>query len=313
MQILVTGCCGFIGSHISKNLLDKRYVVIGVDNLNNYYDVAVKEKNKALLCEFSNFTFIKDDFCNVNFDHYDIDYVIHLAGYAGVRYSIENPATYFENNIMQSIVLLQKCVKHNVKKFVFASSSSVYGNIKAESFQEDMVCNQMVSPYACSKKCLEELCSTFSNIYGLQTVALRFFTVYGPRGRPDMAPYKFIYNIVNEIPIYMYGDGSSMRDYTYIDDIVNGVIQATFIESSNPFTILNLGNNNPCSLIDFISLCEKVCMKQAIVITKDMHPSDVKYTCANIDKAINEINYKPSISLHEGLTKLHLWITNNKI
>lgn len=309
MSILVTGCAGFIGSHYSEFLLKKNIIVIGIDNLNDYYDVSLKQENINLLKKYSNFTFFKYDIRNISqlshvFSSFTISKVIHLASMAGVRYSLKNPQTYIDNNITGMINILQLCVQFNVKKLIYASSSSVYGNLpfKRPFTESDATPYNNQSPYASSKFCMEVFANTYFNLYNLSSIGLRFFTVYGPRGRPDMAPFKFIHSILNDKTIVQYGDGSSMRDYTYIDDIVNGIFNAS--NSNVGCDVFNLGNNNPCSLTNFIKTCELVCNKKAIVHIQNSVLGDVDYTCADIQKSKLILNYSPKISLFVGLSNL---------
>lgn len=305
MKILVTGCCGFIGSHTCEKLLQLDYDVVGIDIMNDYYDVRIKEKNLEILNKYSNFKFYKEDICNTKkISEFKPDKVCHLASMAGVRYSIKNPSLYEKINIGGFINILEECVKNNVKQVVFASSSSVYGLNKKLPFCEEDVIDSCNSPYACSKLSMEIFAKTYSQLYDLKIIGLRFFTVYGPRGRPDMAPYKFIKNIYEEKEIEKYGDGNSTRDYTYIDDIVNGIIASIDNKKDSLFEIYNLGNNKSVNLNDFIKLCEQVVNKTAKIITKQNQLGDVPHTCASIDKAKKDLDYNPQIELKEGLKRL---------
>lgn len=302
MKILVTGCCGFIGSHTCEKLLNLGHDVVGIDIMNDYYDVKIKERNLGILNKYPNFKFYKEDICDTKkISEFKPEKVCHLASMAGVRGSIKNPSLYEKINIGGFINILEECMKTNVKQLVFASSSSVYGLTKTVPFKENMLIDTCNSPYACSKISMEIFAKTYHQLYGLKCIGLRFFTVYGPRGRLDMAPYKFINNISKGIPIEKFGDGTSSRDYTFIDDIVEGIISALNNEKNRNFEIYNLGNSHPINLNDFISICEEVVGKKAIVIQKDNQLGDVSHTYACIEKAYNDLNYKPQISLKEGL------------
>jgi UDP-glucuronate 4-epimerase len=315
VKILVTGCAGFIGSHVCEKLMkDKENIVIGIDNINDYYDVKQKFKNLEILKNISennykNFTFIKEDIVETNLiEELKPDKVCHLAAMAGVRYSIENPKIYARVNIEGFINLLNQSVKVNVKNFVYASSSSVYGLNEKVPFSEDddiVSCN---SPYAASKRAKEVFAKTYNQLYGMPLIGLRFFTVYGPRGRPDMAPYKFLKAIMDGTEFKKYGDGSSMRDYTYIDDIVSGIISALENKNNLSCEIFNLGNSDPVSLNTFINTCEKVSNKKALYKTIENQLGDVPKTYADIKKAKKLLDYDPKTNLEDGLRKTYEWL-----
>jgi len=303
MTILITGVAGFIASHTAEKLLKLNYQVIGIDNLNDYYDPKLKQQNLNILNKYQNFIFEKDDIVTSKcIDKYKPHKVIHLAAMAGVRYSLENPTLYCRVNIEGTVNLLEQSKNNNVELFVYASSSSVYGNMSGE-FKEERQLNPPESIYAATKRSKEMMADLYYRLYGLRVIGLRFFTVYGPRGRPDMAPRKFMERILNDIPIDKYGNGYSYRDYTYIDDIVDGIIKSLFSDLNNE--ILNLGNNQTHSLNSFINTMEKVCQKKAIINQKGKQPGDVNGTNANIDKSKKLINYNPQTSLKEGLTKIY--------
>ena len=315
MKILVTGCAGFIGSHVSEKLLKQGYDVFGIDNLIDYYDINQKLENLEVLKKYDNFEFKKEDIVNTNIiNEIKPDKICHLASMAGVRYSIENPDIYIDVNIGGFINLLEQAVKNKVLNFVYASSSSVYGLNKTIPFSEDdriLTCN---SPYAASKRSMELFANTYNQLYNLPLIGLRFFTVYGPRGRPDMAPYKFLNAIYSGKHFDKYGDGTSMRDYTYIDDIVNGIISS--LESDiKTSEIFNLGNSSPVSLNKFIETCEKVTGKKANFKQLGNQLGDVPVTYANISKAKELINYEPQVDLEDGLKRTFEWLVekNNKI
>jgi UDP-glucuronate 4-epimerase len=305
-KILVTGCAGFIGSHTCEFLLKRGDTILGLDILNDYYDISLKERNLEILKRYPNFSFIKDDIKTTNvISEFKPEKVIHLASMAGVRYSLENPLLYETTNIGGFINILEECRKNNVKHIVYASSSSVYGLNTKVPFSEDDPIEKCNSPYACSKLCMEYYAKTYNQLYNLSNIGLRFFTVYGPRGRPDMAPYLFLNAIKNNIKFKKFGDGTSSRDYTYIDDIVSGIIGATDNENNIKCKIYNLGNSSPVSLNEFIETCEKVTNKKAIFEQCSEQLGDVQHTYADISKAKNDLNYDPKTSLEEGLQNFY--------
>ena len=305
-KILVTGCAGFIGSHLCEFLLKRGDKVIGIDNINDYYEICIKNKNIELLKKYSNFTFKKEDICDAKIiSEVKPDKIVHLASMAGVRYSIENPLIYDKVNIGGFINILQESVKNEVKHLVYASSSSVYGLNKKVPFSEDDPIKTCNSPYACSKMAMELFGKTYYQLYGLTNIGLRFFTVYGPRGRPDMAPYKFMKAIKDGKEFKKYGKGNSSRDYTYIDDIVEGIVGALDNKKDVKCEIYNLGNSFPVSLNEFISLCEKVSNKKAIYKEIEEQLGDVPHTYADITKAKKDLGYEPKVKLEEGLRNLY--------
>tara|TARA_A100001015_G_scaffold321162_1_gene450505 strand:- start:1750 stop:2685 length:936 start_codon:yes stop_codon:yes gene_type:complete len=306
-KILVTGCAGFIGSHVCQYLLKNEYSIYGIDNLNSYYDVKKKEKNLQILNQYPNFTFKKDDICDTQvITEWKPYKVIHLASMAGVRYSIENPALYEKINIGGFIHIMEECVKNKVKHVIYASSSSVYGLNTKVPFSEDDQIKTCNSPYACSKMAMELFAKTYYQLYGITNIGLRFFTVYGPRGRPDMAPYKFLTSIKNGEQFKKFGDGTSSRDYTYIDDIVSGIVAAIENKKDIQCEIYNLGNSSPVSLNKFIEICEKVTKMKALYEEVPNQLGDVPHTYADISKAKRDLDYEPKTSLEEGLRKLYL-------
>lgn len=305
MKILVTGCAGFIGSHTCERLLKDNYEVIGLDNLDDYYDVSLKYTNLNLLKKYQQFTFIRDDIRTTNvINDCKPEKIIHLASMAGVRYSIQNPHVYVSVNIDGFINILEQAKTVNVKQIVYASSSSVYGLNSKVPFSESDPIVSPNSPYASSKKAMELFAQTYSQLYNLNIIGLRFFTVYGPRGRPDMAPYKFLNAIKNELQFYKYGDGSSSRDYTYIDDIIDGVIASMHNTKKVKCEIYNLGNSSPITLNDFIKTCESVVNKKAKYIELENQLGDVQHTFADISKAQNDLGFFPKTKLHDGLKKM---------
>ncbi len=312
-KIIVTGCTGFIGSHLSIFLLNNNYIIYGIDNMNDYYDIKIKENNLALLNKYDNFKFYKDDIQNTKIISKIKPYkVIHLASMAGVRSSIDNPLIYSNVNINGFINILEECVKNNVKSIIYASSSSVYGLNKKVPFNEEDKIESCNSPYACSKMAMELYAKTYSQLYGISTIGLRFFTVYGPRGRPDMAPYKFMNAVIKGEKFKKYGTGLSSRDYTYIDDIVQGIYGA-FINKNNVICeVYNLGNSSPVSLNEFISLIEKVTNKKAIFDQIEEQLGDVPHTYADISKAKKDLDYEPKVTLENGLKYLYDYLNLKK-
>ena len=310
MKILVTGGAGFIGSHIINHLLNETdYEVICVDNFDDYYDVNIKEGNIAPFLENPRFKLYRLDICdsdgmNKIFIQEKPDKIIHLAGLAGVRESLKKPDLYEKVNVDATKNLLELSKKHDIKNFVFASTSSVYGNQKKVPFSEDDSV-EPISPYGQTKLDVEKIARS----YNMPITCLRFFTVYGPSGRPDMAPYKFTDLIYRGQPIPKFGDGTSERDYTYIDDIVQGVISA--LEKDLPFEIINIGNNQTISLNDFIQLIEKLLGKKALIDQLPMQPGDVDITYADITKAEKFLDYKPTTSVEEGMKKFIDWYIAN--
>ena len=316
MKILVTGCCGFIGSHLCEALLQlnnyKHYGIIeilGIDNMNDYYDSVLKLKNLKIIqtvarqFDYQNFMFMQKDIRNMKcITEWKPDIVIHLAAMAGVRYSTQNPTLYSDVNINGFINIIEQCRLIGCR-LIYASSSSVYGLNKKVPFSEEDLIEKCNSPYAASKLAKEIFAKMYSQLYGIETIGLRFFTVYGPRGRPDMAPFIFLDRISKGLPIDKYGDGNTMRDYTYISDIVNGIISCITFKMENKFEIFNLGNENPITLNQFISVCEHVTGKNAIINNKDNQLGDIPVTYADISKAKRLLNYNPCIKLDVGLYK----------
>ena len=313
MIILVTGCCGFIGSHLCEKLLKQNKKVFGIDNINDYYDTKIKYNNLKLLKKYKDFTFYKENIVTTKIiNKIKPVIVINLAAMAGVRYSLENPCLYIKNNVEGQTNLLEQSVKNNVELFIYASSSSVYGKNTKVPFGENDELNNINSPYAASKRHCEIMANLYNKLYKLPVIGLRFFTVYGPRGRPDMAPYKFLSKILNSEKFDKYGTGESYRDYTYIDDIVNGILGAIKNKNKKTCEVYNLGNSSPVSLNEFISLCEKVTKKKARFNQLPEQPGDVPATYANINKAKIDLDYNPSTTLEKGLTHTFNWLKDNK-
>jgi nucleoside-diphosphate-sugar epimerase len=312
MTFLVTCCAGFIGWKVSQKLLERGYRVIGIDNLNDYYDVRVKEYRLKNLKDYEGFTFYKGDIEDREllkevFKKHDFDVVINEAARAGVRYSIENPHVYFTTNVLGTLNLLELCKEFGVKKFVLASTSSLYAG-QPMPFKEDLPVNTPISPYASSKKSAEVLCYTYHYLYGIDVSVVRYFTVYGPAGRPDMSIFRFIKWVLEEKPLQVFGDGSQSRDFTYIDDIAEGTILAT---KPLGYEIINLGNSNPHSLRELIELIEKYTGKRASLELKDFHKADMKATWADISKARRLLGWEPKVSLQEGIKRTVEWFLEN--
>lgn len=311
MKILITGCAGFIGSHLVDKFLIEKHFVVGLDNFNDYYDPRLKNRNVGKALKNKNFKLIVGDVLNRDlleniFKKNKFDLVVHLAARAGVRPSIYDPTLYAVVNKIGTLNLLELSTRFKVKKFIFASSSSVYGNTKAIPFVETDKCISIVSPYGASKRATEFMLETFYKTYGLESVAIRFFTVYGPRGRPDMAPALFVKGVLTNAPIIKYGDGTTYRDYTFVDDIIHGIVKSVDIKSG--FEIINLGNNSPVSLNEFLITIEKITKKKAMYSSKRIPNGDVKGTWANIEKAQKLLGWKPVVKIEEGLTRYIKWL-----
>lgn len=322
-KILITGCAGFIGFHLSKRLLQHDdYQIIGVDNLNSYYDVNLKNSRLQLLERHTNFFFKrasiedKEEMENI-FTTHDIHFVIHLAAQAGVRYSLENPHVYIQSNICGFMNILECCRQHQIEHLIFASSSSVYGaNIKTPFSTGDNV-DHPVSLYAATKRANELMAHTYSHLYDLPTTGLRFFTVYGPWGRPDMSYFKFTKAIFSGKPIQVFNSGNMKRDFTYIDDIVEGIVRLldkkperinlSTISSQARYKIYNIGNNQPVELMHFISVIEEKIGKKAIKEFLPMQAGDVLATYADVDELEKDIGFKPKTSIEEGISKFVDW------
>jgi len=308
-KILVTGCAGFIGSHVCEYLCKNNYHVLGIDNINDYYDPNIKLSNIEILKKYKNFKFLKEDIIDTKIISTWKPYkIIHLASMAGVRYSILNPQIYFNVNVNGFLNILKQSVDNNVESIIYASSSSVYGLNEKVPFSEDDIINTCNSPYACSKLSMEQLAKTYHQLYKIKSIGLRFFTVYGPRGRPDMAPFKFLNAICKGETFKKYGDGSSSRDYTYIDDIVQGIIGALENKNNIEYGVYNLGNSNPVTLNTFIQYCEEVSNKKAKFDQIENQLGDVPKTYADISKAKNDLNYNPQTLLKDGLQKTYEYI-----
>jgi UDP-glucuronate 4-epimerase len=303
-NILVTGGAGFIGSHVCDKLLELGKSVVCLDNLNSYYSPERKIKNIQHNFDNKNFVFVNQDIKNkdqlrIVFQKFKFDKILHLAARAGVRPSIEKPDWYFNTNVLGTLNLLECAKEFKINHFVSASSSSVYGNNKKVPFSESDNVDNPISPYAASKKAGELLCHTYSHLYGINISCLRFFTVYGPRGRLDMAPYLFTERIMKGLPIKKFGDGTTKRDYTFVGDIVKGIVAC--LEHPFKFEVINLGNNSPVELNRFISIIEKHTGKKAIVEECPIPLGDVDITFADISKAKKLLGFMPETSIEDGL------------
>lgn len=313
MKILVTGGAGFIGSHVCDRLLKEGHEVICLDDFNDYYSPEKKRKNIEHNKKNRNFKLVKKDIrenLDAVFENRNINAIIHLAARAGVRPSLENPNLYFDVNVTGTVNILETARKYSVNRIVFASSSSVYGANTKTPFSETDIIEKQISPYALTKKIGEIICKNYSDIYGMNITCLRFFTVYGERGRPDMAPYKFFDLIYNDKPITMFGDGTTKRDYTYVEDIVEGIILA--LNKNMKFEIINLGNSKPILLKDFISAIEKITLKKANIIKQSMQKGDVDITFADISKANKLLGYKPKTTVENGMRNFSKWYIENR-
>ena len=311
-KILVTGAAGFIGSKVSEMLLEEGHDVTGIDNINDYYDVKLKLWRLNNLKKYNNFKFYKIDIENYEslkllFEKHLPDAVINLAARAGVRYSLENPFIYLSTNAGGNLSLLELCREYNVPKFVLASTSSLYAGQKMP-FNENFPVNTPISPYAASKKAAESMSYTYHYLYGLDVTIVRYFTVYGPAGRPDMSIFRFIKWIMEEIPLEIYGDGNQERDFTFVDDIAKGTIKAL---KPLGYEIINLGNNHPHKLSKAIKLIEKYTGKKASFKYKEFHKADIKATWADINKADKLFNWQPQINLEEGIKQTVEWTKKN--
>jgi UDP-glucuronate 4-epimerase len=328
MKILVTGAAGFIGFHVARALLERGDEAVGIDNLNDYYDVTLKEARLKQLARHSRFTFRKIDIADRGavaglFANGGFERVVHLAAQPGVRYSLENPHAYIDSNLVGFTNVLEGCRNHSVAHLVYASSSSVYGANESIPFSVHDNVDNPVSLYAATKKANELMAHTYSHLYGLPTTGLRFFTVYGPWGRPDMSPFLFTRAILEGKPIKVFNHGRHRRDFTYVDDIVEGVIRTLdHIPAGNPewsgvkpdaassrapWKIYNLGNSEPVELLTYIGLIEQVLGRTAEKELLPAQPGDVEETYADVSDLVRDIGYRPKIPLKEGIEKFVAW------
>lgn len=330
-KILVTGAAGFIGFHLAKKLCESSWEVVGLDNLNNYYDVNLKKDRLNLLLDKTNFKFHKIDLVDREaiknlFEKEKFDHVVNLAAQAGVRYSLENPYSYIDSNLSGFLNILEGCRHNPVEHLIYASSSSVYGaNTKMPFSVHDNV-DHPVSLYAATKKANELMAHTYSNLYKIPTTGLRFFTVYGPWGRPDMALFIFTKKIAEGKPIDVYNNGKMRRDFTYVDDIIDGIIKLIpqlptpnpnwdgdnpdNATSFAPYKLYNIGNNQPVELLRFIEIIEDRLGKKAIKNFMPIQPGDVPATYADVDELINAVGFKPNTPIEEGISKFIIWYKN---
>ncbi|MCB0195253.1 MAG: NAD-dependent epimerase/dehydratase family protein [Anaerolineae bacterium] len=310
MTILVTGAAGFVGSNLTETLLKQGEKVVALDNFNDYYSPQRKQKNIAGFIDHPNLRFYEQDFCDAEavqriFAQHQPQAVAHLGAYGGVRYSIGRANLYTQVNFVGTVNLLEAARNSGSQNFVFASTSSVYGNTEQIPFVETDPCNQPLAPYPASKKACEVMGYTYYNLHKLNFTALRFFSVYGPRGRPDMMPFMVTDRIVKSETIKLFDAGQMKRDWTYVDDIVSGIIAA--LERPLGYEIINLGRGEPVLMADFVEIIEEVAGKKAILETPPAPASEPKITCANIDKARRLLDYNPQTPVVEGLNKLWQW------
>lgn len=308
--ILITGSAGFIGFHVAKKLLENNNKIIGIDNFNNYYDPKLKLDRNKILKKYKNYVFYKGDICDLKFvkkvfQKHKIDKICHLAAQAGVRYSLTNPHAYIQANLVGFTNIIDEAKNHKVKDFIYASSSSVYGTNKKTPFAVDDSVDQPASLYAATKKANELIAYTYYHLYQLNCTGLRFFTVYGPYGRPDMALFSFTQNILANKTIEIFNYGKMERDFTYIDDIVAGIVAA--LEKAFPYEIFNLGNHKPAKLNYFVELIEKNLGQKAKKNLKPMQAGDVPKTFADIKHTKEQLNWQAQTTLEEGIAKFILW------
>lgn len=332
MNILVTGAAGFIGFHYTQKLVEQGHQVVGLDNINDYYDVNLKygrlrelgfsqediHWNRPITspkyhnqCTFIRLNLEDKHELNELFQEHHFDLVVNLAAQAGVRYSLENPSVYVESNVVGFLNILEACRHFGVKKLLYASSSSVYGLNDKIPFSVDDNVDHPISLYAATKKSNELMAHTYSHLFGIQTIGLRFFTVYGPWGRPDMAMFLFTEAILNDKPIQVFNEGNLSRDFTYIDDIVGGMLNITKAFEKNevvkPYSVYNIGNSQPVKLLDFIEAIEQTTGKTAQKIMLPMQPGDVERTWADVDNLIQDFNYTPNTSIQLGINAFVNW------
>jgi UDP-glucuronate 4-epimerase len=327
MAVLVTGAAGFCGMHVAKRLLADGETVVGIDNLNDYYDVALKAARLAELSKFPSFRFIRTDIADARSleavfsagGEFAVDRVVHLAAQPGVRYSLQHPEKYVQSNLVGFANILEACRHARVKHLVYASSSSVYGTNSKSPFSVDDPVDHPVSLYAATKKANELMAHSYSHLYGLPTTGLRFFTVYGPWGRPDMAPWLFTSAILEGRPIDVFNHGKLERDFTYVDDIVEGVVRvlakapaaggnpSIASQSNAPYRVYNIGNANPVPLLEFIETLENALGRRAEKRMLPMQPGDVFRTCASVSALANEFGFAPKTSLKDGLAQWVAW------
>ena len=327
-MLLITGVAGFIGFHLARSRLEQGENIVGIDNLNDYYDVFLKEARLQQLQQYPNFIFEKIDISDAAsvsnlFSRYQFINVVNLAAQAGVRYSLENPLAYINSNVVGFTNIIENCRYHNIKHIVYASTSSVYGANQRQPFAESDSVEHPLAIYAATKKCNELIAHSYAHLYQLPSTGLRFFTVYGPWGRPDMALFLFTKAILNDESINVFNNGKMVRDFTYIDDIVEGISRAIDkvaepniqwdalnpdpASSYAPYKIYNIGNNKPIPLMDYINQLEKALGKTAKLKMLPMQPGDVSSTCADVSKLKQDLGYLPNISIEEGINRFVAW------
>jgi len=312
-NILLTGAAGFIGWRVGERLLADGHTVLGLDNLNDYYDPRLKEYRRGRLAAHAGFAFRQADIADPRaladaIGTFRPDAVVNLAARAGVRYSMENPRVYFEANTIGTLNLLEEARRRGIRKLILSSTSSLYAG-QAMPFSEDLPVNEPISPYAASKKGAEAVCYTYHYLYGIDVTVFRYFTVYGPCGRPDMSVFKFIQWIDGGQPLEIYGDGTQSRDFTYVDDVAAGTVGGLALKG---FQVVNLGGNEPHSLTEMIALIETELGKKARIVHKPFHKADVKATWADIGRARALLGWTPSVGLPEGIRRTVAWHRENR-
>tara|TARA_B110000116_G_C16706346_1_gene522309 strand:+ start:208 stop:1176 length:969 start_codon:yes stop_codon:yes gene_type:complete len=312
-NILITGCAGFVGFHLSQRLCEGGYNVIGLDNLNDYYDVTLKKKRLEMLVKNKQFSFFKIDLCESSnlsqfFENNKIDFIIHLAAQAGVRYSLENPTAYIDSNIVGFMNILGECKKNNLN-IIYASSSSVYGDSREFPLSEKEICKKPLSLYGATKLFNELTAYSYFNLYNISSIGLRFFTVYGPWGRPDMALFKFTKNILANKKIDVYNKGNHSRSFTYIDDIVDAIelLLENYIIKNNFYEILNIGGEKSIKLLEFINIIENKLVLKAKMNFMPKQLGDVEKTESDCSKIASLVNYQPKVSIEDGISNFIDW------
>jgi len=319
-RVLVTGAAGFIGFHLSRRLLEMGMEIVGMDNMNDYYDVRLKDERLSVLEKYEKFSFVRGsiadaELVNQVFDRSEFDIVVNLAAQAGVRYSITNPQAYIESNIVGFFNILEACRNHPVEHLLYASSSSVYGNQQKVPFSTDDDVSRPISLYAATKKSNELMAYTYSHLYHIPTTGLRFFTVYGPLGRPDMAYFGFTNKMMKGETIQIFNNGDMKRDFTYVDDIVTGIVNmlCTPPTGEDPAVVYNIGNNQPEDLLNFVRTLEKCLMNEGLISEPakkeflPMQPGDVYQTYADTSALERDFGFKPATSIEEGLSRFAKW------
>ncbi|MGI2258161.1 NAD-dependent epimerase [Shewanella sp. GXUN23E] len=313
-KILITGAAGFIGYHTATRLIAQGAEVVGLDNLSPYYDVSLKQARLQQLAQFPAFRFVKADLADSQtiqalFTNEKFDQVIHLGAQAGVRYSLQQPMSYADSNLVGHLNILEACRHHGIQHLIYASSSSVYGNSDKVPFKETDITDSPVSLYAATKKANELMAFSYAQLYGIPCTGLRFFTVYGPWGRPDMAIYKFCKAILAAEPIDIYNHGELSRDFTYIDDIVEGIVRLLNAPSAEPIpaAIYNIGRGQPVRLMDFVRALESALEVNAIINMQPMQPGDVMTTWADTSALFEKVGYRPDVELSEGIARFVAW------